>query len=171
MKGKGDHKMNTIKEIRDMQFQIISTINTTFEKIVKKFEELEQNESIVEQNEFQVKYPITYAGFKGTKPIAVIINSNEIITPSWKSVVENILKEVIKDKTMEQKLMNLRNIILGRTRTRIASNEGNMRSPILITEGLYIETHYDTEALMKFLLEILDSINYDYSKIEIRIKN
>ena len=40
MKGKGDHKMNTIKEIRDMQFQIISTINTTFEKIVKKFEEL-----------------------------------------------------------------------------------------------------------------------------------
>ena len=159
MKGKGDHKMNTIKEIRDMQFQIISTINTTFEKIVKKFEE------------FQVKYPITYAGFKGTKPIAVIINSNEIITPSWKSVVENILKEVIKDKTMEQKLMNLRNIILGRTRTRIASNEGNMRSPILITEGLYIETHYDTEALMKFLLEILDSINYDYSKIEIKIKN
>jgi len=56
----------------------------------------------VEQNEFQVKYPITYAGFKGTKPIAVIINSNEIITPSWKSVVENILKEVIKDKTMEK---------------------------------------------------------------------
>ena len=46
-----------------------------------------------------------------------------------------------------------------------------MRSPLKLCDELYIETHYDTETLMKLLLEILDSISYDYNDIKVVIKN
>ena len=46
-----------------------------------------------------------------------------------------------------------------------------MRNSVEICEGLYIETHYDTVMLMNLLLQILNEIGYDYSKINIIIKN
>lgn len=46
-----------------------------------------------------------------------------------------------------------------------------MRSLLKLNEKLYIETHYDTETLMNFMIQILSKIYYDYNKIEIVIKN
>ena len=73
--------MNTIKEIREKQNQIITMINAAFDEIVTNIEKQNLNinpyESIYESS-----YPITnVTGFKGRKPIAVIIDDNRIITP------------------------------------------------------------------------------------------
>ena len=67
--------------------------------------------------------------------------------------------------------MALRDKILGRKRTRVSSSNVTMRSPLKLNEKLYIETHYDTETLMNFLIQILSEIHYDYNNIEIVIKN
>ena len=108
---------------------------------------------------------------KGKKPIAVKMGDQRIITPTWKKVVENILKEVIKDEHMKKKVLSLRDILLGRVRTRISKYSDNMRSPIELCKELYIETHYDTETLMNFLLQILTEIHYDYHHVKVIIKN
>ena len=125
-----------------------------------------------DEMEYEITYPITNTSvFKGKKPIAVKIQNKRVITPTWKKVVENILKEVLEDEQMKNKIFGLRDVLLGRVRTRVSKKKNQMRSPLKLCDELYIETHYDTETLMNLLLEILDSISYDYNNIKVVIKN
>lgn len=163
--------MNLINEIRENQNQLILMINTTFDELVKKVEKMQRGEENDEM-EYEITYPITNTSvFKGKKPIAVKIQNERVITPTWKKVVENILKEVLEDEQMKNKIFGLRDVLLGRVRTRVSKKKDKMRSPLKLCDELYIETHYDTETLMNLLLEILDSISYDYNNIKVVIKN
>ena len=163
--------MNLINEIRENQNQLILMINTTFDELVKKVEKMQRGEENDEM-EYEITYPITNTSvFKGKKPIAVKIQKKRVITPTWKKVVENILKEVLEDEQMKNKIFGLRDVLLGRVRTRVSKKKNQMRSPLKLCDELYIETHYDTETLMNLLLEILDSISYDYNNIKVVIKN
>ena len=162
--------MNIVNEIREKQNQLITMINTTFDDIVKRVEELEisGNESNVE---YESIYPITNTtGFKGNKPIDVLIGNERMITPTWKVVVKRVLEEVMKDNEMKKRLFELRDKLLGRVRRRISSEPNEMRSPLKLCEELYVETHYDTETLMNLLLQILYEISYDSSNIKVVIK-
>ena len=67
--------------------------------------------------------------------------------------------------------MLLRDKLLGRVRKRLSKTDEDMRSPLKINDNLFIETHYDTETLIKLLLEILEEISYDYNDIQVVIKN
>ena len=163
--------MNLIKEIREKQNEIVMMVNSTFDELVRKMESIEIEEREFE-NEYETIYPITNAtGFKGKKPIAIIYKGKRYTTPTWKAVVENILKEVIKDENMKNRVMALRDRLLGRVRKRLSNTDDKMRNPLKICDGLFIETHYDTETLIKLLLEILEEISYDYNDIQIVIKN
>ncbi len=162
---------NVIDEIRKKQDEIILMINSTFDQIVKEVSKIDNN-NISEESEYEVIYPVTNtSSFKGKKVIAVILNDERVITPTWKNAVKFILEDAMKDKNMKNKLYDLRDKLLGRKRTRLSSNVNDMRSPVKLDEDLYIETHYDTETLMNFLLQILNEISYDYSTIKIAIKN
>lgn len=163
--------MDIINDIREKQNQLIVMINTTFDELVKRVESL-QNDGKDYEIEYESVYPITNStGFKGKKPIAVKIRNKRITTPTWKVVVQTILRQVLNNKEMEDRMMALRDKILGRKRTRISSNSENMRSPLKLNDKLYIETHYDTESLMNFLINILEEIHYDYNDIEVVIKS
>lgn len=163
--------MNLINEIRENQNQLILMINTTFDELVKKVEKMQRGEEN-DEIEYEITYPITNTSvFKGKKPIAVKIQNKRVITPTWKKVVENILKEVLEDEQMKNKIFGLRDVLLGRVRTRVSKKKNQMRSPLKLCDELYIETHYDTETLMNLLLEILNSISYDYNNIKVVIKN
>ena len=163
--------MNLINEIRENQNQLILMINTTFDELVKKVEKMQRGEENDEM-EYEITYPITNTSvFKGKKPISVKIQNKRVITPTWKKVVETILKEVLEDEQMKNKIFGLRDVLLGRVRTRVSKKKNQMRSPLKLCDELYIETHYDTETLMNLLLEILDSISYDYNNIKVVIKN
>ena len=162
--------MNLINEIRENQNQLILMINTTFDELVKKVEKMQRGEENDEM-EYEITYPITNTSvFKGKKPIAVKIQNKRVITPTWKKVVETILKEVLEDEQMKNKIFGLRDVLLGRVRTRVSKKKNQMRSPLKLCDELYIETYYDTETLMNLLLEILDSISYDYNNIKQIIK-
>ena len=163
--------MNTIKEIREKQNQIITMINSAFDEIVTNIEKQNLNINPYESI-YESAYPITnVTGFKGRKPIAVTIDNSRIITPTWKRVVQSILQEVVKDQEMKNKLFALSDKLLGKVRSRLSKNKDIMHAPIEICDGLYIETHYDTETLMRLLVQVLEELSYDYSNIKIIIKN
>ena len=163
--------MNLVEELREKKTQLIITIDTTFEEMIRKVESLESGE-LKSQNSYESIFPLASCStFKGKKPISVTFGKENIVTPTWKSVVEIILKEVIKNEEMKEKLFALRNRILGRVRNRIAATNDNMRSPIEVCEDLYIESHYDTKMLLDLLIQILNEIHFDYSKIKVTIKN
>ncbi len=163
--------MNLKKEIREKQNELIIMVNSTFNDLVKKVEMMEMEENEFE-SVYETVYPITNtAGFKGKKPIAVIYKGKRQTTPTWKSVVNSVLQEVIKDEVMKNRIMSLRDKLLGRVRKRLSETSDDMRSPLKIYDNLFIETHYDTETLMKLLLEILEEISYDYNEIQVVIKN
>ena len=159
-----------IAEIRKKQDEMIIMINATFDEIIRKVGNLNLDNNI-EKNEYEVSYPLTnVGGFKGEKVIAVIINGERYIVPTWKIAVKTILDEVLKDNRMKSKMNFLCDKLLGRVRNRLAHTSDGMRSAIKLDENLYMETHYDTETLMRFLLQILNEINYDYSKIQVVLK-
>lgn len=162
---------NIIKEIRKQQDELILMINSTFDKIVKDVSKYQKGD-VSNEEVYDMAYPITNtSGFKNKKAIAVVFKNKQVTTPTWKKVVEEILDDAIKDDKRKKALYSLRGKFLGRKRTILSTTSVNMRSPLEIDKGLYLETHYDTETLMNLLLQILTCISYDYSNINIIIKN
>ena len=163
--------MNLVNEIREKQNEIIMIVNTLFDELVNEVSNIkvEQNEKI---NNFENILPLSNTKvFKGKKPIAVIFGENRIKTPTWKIVIETILKEVLKEENMKEKLYDLSDKLLGRKRTRLTESPEEMRKPLKLDDNLYIETHYDTETLMNLLLQILNDISYNYKDIKVAIRN
>lgn len=162
---------NIVNEIRKKQDEILLMVNSAFDEIVRDVSGLTQD-NVDTDNEYEVTYPITNTtGFKSKKVIAVILNGQRIIAPTWKNVFKIILTDAITDQEKKRKLYSLCDRLLGRKRTRLSSSSNNMRSPLKLADDLYVETHYDTETLMNLLLQILNEISYDYSAIKIVIKN
>lgn len=163
--------MDLIKDIREKQNEIIMIVNTLFDELVKEVSNIKTEEK-EKKNEFETILPLSNTKiFKGKKPIAVIFGENRIITPTWKIVVEIILKEVLKEENMKEKLYGLSDKLLGRKRTRLSKSSDEMRKPLKLSDELYIETHYDTETLMNLLLQILNDVSYNYNDIKVAIKN
>ena len=162
---------NIVKKIRKRQSELIVMINSTFDEIVEEVSQL-NNQSIKEQDEYEILYPITNtSGFKGKKPIKVIFSNNSIEAITWKNVVRVVLEDALKNKKNKDKLYCLCDKIQGRKRSRLSSNKKNMRSPLELGKNLYLETHYDTETLLNLLLYVLDKINYDYNMIQVSVRN
>lgn len=111
--------------------------------------------------------------FKGKTVVAVIFPDGvRVETPTWKKLVEVILKRCNDDTGKHNALMELRNRIQGRSRKLLGSGSAGMRSPVKIDRGLYMETHYDTESLLRIMkTRILDAVNYDYQGIQVAIRN
>lgn len=98
-------------------------------------------------------------------------DGRRLATPTWKRFVAALMEDCNKDKTRHDKLMLMRNWVQGRERTLLGKSIEKMRSPIMIDEGLYLETHYDTESLLRITTDrILKAVGYDYSSIKVVIR-
>lgn len=170
--------MDTIHELELLREELIQEINS---KIGKMIEQLETTDSSTSSpnpapasRTYEVIYPLNIATgiFKGKRPVGVIFPDNRRIeTPTWKSVMEEILKDCCKTPAKKQALKDLRGRVMGRNRVLLGSEPGSMRSPLRIDVALYVETHYDTETLLKILtVRLLDQVGYDYSGIRIAVK-
>ncbi len=99
-------------------------------------------------------------------------DGTRIDVPTWKKVVEIILKKCNQETVYHNRLIELRGKVAGRDRVLVGEKPDEMRSPLEIAEGLYVETHYDTESLLRILItRILDAIHYDYNGITIAVRN
>lgn len=169
--------MDTIQKLQKLREELIREIDEKFDWIIEGMEK-ESIPSIQKGNHKTQNYEITYplnvgSGiFKGKHPIGILFgDGHRTKNPTWKSVVEEVLKDCCKDPVQRQALMDLRGKVLGRNRVLLGSEVGKMRSPVKIDEALYVETHYDAETLLRILTRrILDMVGYDYRDIWIVIK-
>ena len=166
--------MNVMQEIQNARGEIMLKVDTAFTELIRR---LENNANTFERRQpgnYETIYPITVnpAVFKGKKPTAVTIGGERIDVRTWKMVVEAMMRHCNEDPEKHVALMNLRGKISGRERVLLAKDGDMMRSPMKIDENLYIETHYDTETLLRTLMtRILDAVGYDYSNILVATRN
>ncbi len=168
--------MDTIQELQNFRTHLIQEINITFDRMIQNLRtEQTSSESVNENREYETLYPLTVGSgiFKGKKPTGIKFpDGTRIDVPTWKKVVEVILQRCNEDPVNHSKLMALRGKLAGRDRIFLGKERGNMRSPVKIDKYLYLETHYDTETLLRILTtRILDAVQYDYSGISIAIRN
>lgn len=112
------------------------------------------------------------AFFKGKRPASIIFpDGRRLATPTWKKFVAAMMEDCNRDPDRHHTLMVMRNWVQGRDRTLLGKSAERMRSPIMIDDGLYLETHYDTESLLRITTErILKAVGYNYSNIQVTIR-
>ena len=135
----------------------------------------QDEDAVTSQLVFESIYPLCMEPgfFKGKSVVAVIFPDGvRIETPTWKSLAEVVMKRCNDDAGKHAMLMELRNRVQGRSRQLLGNGSAGMRSPIKIDRGLYMESHYDTESLLRIMkTRILDAVGYDYSGIQVAIRN
>jgi len=165
--------MNTLQELQRIHGQTIDLEAATSE-LIRKMENNTATARWQRTEEYEVVYPITMnpAVFKGKKPTAVIFGSERVSVSSWQKAVKEIMYRCSADSEHRKRLMNLRDKISGRERLILSAKKSGMRRPFEIGSRLYMETHYDTETLMRVLLtRVLDEVGYNYSNITVAVWN
>ena len=168
--------MDIDKELWAFRERIIQEMDAELEQLARKLK-TEAKEPAAAKTE--TLYENTYSLnaelsiFKGKKPTGVIFaGGKRVDVPTWKKAVEEILKDCNSDRGRHQKLMALRGKVQGRDRVLLGSENKTMRSPLKIADDLYVETHYDTETLLRIVTtRILSAVAYDYSEIRIAVRN
>ena len=156
-----------IAELERSRKQIHKLVDDYFDIALTQ---VKNNESISVGNIPQEKtLPISVSPhiFKGTKPIAVIFGDEQIQVKIWREVYTIILKRCTEER--HDALIHLRNLVSGRKRVFLSDKPDDMNVPIMLADDLYAEAYFDTEYLMKTLLHILDAVQYDHSKISVKI--
>ena len=165
--------MNVMQEVQKIHGQIID-LEAACSELMRK---MENNTATVERQhaeEYEVIYPISMnpAVFKRKKPTAVIFGSDRVSVSSWQKVLKEIMRRCNAEPEYRKRLMDLRDKISGRERIILSARKSGMRRPFEIGTRLYIETHYDTETLLRVLLtRVLDEVGYNYSNITVAVWN
>jgi hypothetical protein len=166
--------MNVIREIQNVRSEIAIKTDAMFDELIRKLESGAETVERGRAENYETIYPITTnpAIFKGKRPTGVIFEGERVNVSKWKTVVEEIMRRCNADAEKHVALMNLRGKIAGRERILLSNDGTAMRSPIEIDKNLYIETHYDTETLLRILTtRILNAVGYDYSNIAVAVRN
>lgn len=166
--------MDIVNELQKYRTQLIQEINVYFDNMIQNLR-MEEDITAAIEKKYELMYPLSAATgiFKGKRPIGICFpDGSRVEVPTWKKVVEEILRRCneLPDKHMEME--RLCGKVFGRDRVLVASTPYGMRSPIEIDRNIYVESHYDTESLLRILVtRILEPIQYDYSGIMIVIRN
>lgn len=172
---RGKLRVNIIKELEDMRKRVLQEINTEFDILIERAAEELSQQPREQVKPYEIRYPLTAGGgiFKGKKPTGLIIGEQEpIMVRTWKQIAQEVMRNCASQDEYRQRLFELAGKIAGRKRVLLATGDNDMRSPLKICEGLYMETHYDAETLLSILTNrILIPIGYDYSTISVTIRN
>lgn len=175
--------MSVIQKIQAARIQTIENVNEIFDRLLQTLESdgvqvsslAESGTQIQSGGNYESIYPLAVNPgiFKGKKPTGVLFGvDGRVDVGTWKTVFREILQRCNADPEKHVALMNLRGKISGRERIFLAKEADGMRSPLKLSENLYVETHYDTETLLRIMTtRILDAVGYDYSGISVAIRN
>ena len=100
---------------------------------------------------------------KGMKPVSVVLpDGSTVETTTWKKAAAAILRDCDANSRCHEQLMEMRGRVYGNFRRLLAENPDGMDAPLKITEGLYLESKFDTQALLDNLTQkILCRVGYD----------
>ena len=106
---------------------------------------------------------------KGAKPVAVILPDGSMVdTPTWKKAAAAILRDCDTDPRRHEQLMEMRGRVNGNFRRLLAETPNDMDAPLKINEDLYLESKFDTQALLENLTQkILRRVGYDCGGIAV----
>ena len=106
---------------------------------------------------------------KGMKPVAVVFPDGSMVeTSTWKKAAAAILRDCDTDPGRHERLMEMRGRVNGNFRRLLAADPNGMDAPLKITEDLYLESKFDTQALLDNLdQKILRRVGYDCGGIAV----
>ena len=106
---------------------------------------------------------------KGMKPVAVVFPDGSMVeTSTWKKAAAAILRDCDAVPGHHERLMEMRGRVHGNFRRLLAAEPNGMDAPLKITEGLYLESKFDTQALLDNLTQkILRRVGYDSGGIAV----
>lgn len=113
------------------------------------------------------------AMFKGTKPEMVILpDRNMVPVHTWKQAVSAILADCCADAQRREQMLELRGKVAGNFRYLLSDRPDGMSAPLKICEGLYVESKFDTEALLQNVTgKLLERVGYDYWRVVIQCRD
>lgn len=111
--------------------------------------------------------------FKGKKPVSLILpDGTEVNASTWKKAVALILQDCNSDLGRHERMLELRGRVFGNFRPLLAQTAEGMGAPLKIDEGLYWESKFDTEALLRNLTDkLLCRVGYDYQGVAVRYRD
>lgn len=145
-------------------------LHTLVDRQVDDFlQRIESGESI-EQADLLLPLTLPASSFKGTKPASVCLPGGEQVPcKTWREAATIILRDC--DQGMHDRLLALSGKVAGRSRVILGDTAVGMRRPIKICDGIYFESYFDTEYLLKMMTEnVLKQVGYDYRSIQVQIR-
>lgn len=161
--------MDYIEIVEKVREELLLEVNRRCDALIRNYQEEEQGISSRRENQKRALAWVSPATLKGKRPVSLTFASGEtVVTPTWKKVVQTILKHCNEQPDMHERLMQLRGKVFGRQRTIFGNFPERMDVPIQIDKDLYFEAKFDTEALLTMMeRKILEPIGYDFSGIMI----
>lgn len=155
-----------LEYIESVRKQLHDTVDRNIDYFIARLENSEDAEIYSEKRTLDM-----YSYLKGKKPLAVKLPNGEVQTvKTWKNVAEAVLKDCNSNSDCHERLLELCDKVAGRNRMILASTPIEMVRPLEIDNGIYFESYFDTEYLLKMMCErVLKYTNYDYSKIRVNI--
>lgn len=162
--------MDYIEMVEKVREELLQEVNRRCDALIRNYQEEEQGISSRPENQKRILAWVSPATLKGKKPVSLTFASGETIaTPTWKKVVQTILKHCNEQPDMHERLIQLRGKVFGRQRTILGKFPERMDVPIQIDKDLYFEAKFDTEALLTMMeRKVLEPVGYDFSGIRIQ---
>ena len=144
--------MDYIEMVEKVREELLQEVNRRCDALIRNYQEEEQGISSRPENQKRILPWVSPATLKGKKPVSMTFASGETIaTPTWKKVVQTILKHCNEQPDMHERLIQLRGKVFGRQRTILGKFPERMDVPIQIDKDLYFEAKFDTEALLTMM--------------------
>ena len=144
--------MDYIELIEEIRAELLQVVNQRCDDMIQMYQHREPySRSEIRSRECRLGRT-SPSMLKGKRPVSVTFASGETVeTPTWKKVVQIILKHCNGQPDMHERLMQLRGKVFGRQRMILGRDPAGMDVPIQIDKELYFEAKFDTEALLTMM--------------------
>lgn len=161
-------QITVLAEIERIRRECRQLVDSKFDALTSRV--LEEGGAELKENERVLTLAAMPSAFKGKKPVSLILPGGaEVNTPSWKKAVTAILQDCNSDPRRHKWMLELRGRVFGNFRPLLAKTPEGMGAPLKIDEGLYWESKFDTEAMLRNLTDkLLSKVGYDYQGVVVR---
>lgn len=152
---------------KKLRKELHEIVDAQIDEMIQRIE----NPGCIPTNEKLCSFAMPPSYFKGKKPCLIVLPDGERIpVHTWRETAEAILRDCNADEVMHQRLLDISGKVMGRNRVILGTTDFSMRSPVMIDDGMYFESYFDTESMLKVLKErVLDVVGYDYGSIKLGV--
>ena len=161
-------QITVLAEIERIRRECRQLVDSKFDALTSRV--LEEGGAELKEDERVLTLAAMPSAFKGKKPVSLILPGGaEVNTPSWKKAVTAILQDCNSNPRRHKWMLELRGRVFGNFRPLLAKTPEGMGAPLKIDEGLYWESKFDTEAMLRNLTDkLLSKVGYDYQGVVVR---